>query len=461
MTTCDSLRGWDRLQHIQPCKEGNLAPRVHPIRAWHPQLFHVFLSCSMYLLYIANMLFRNAKPFIRRFGVMVALILLGFVLSIAHHLSYRFLSGKSTADYPQTTVKGISLAVAFIIKSSFATSIGISFQETAWNAVRLKPTNIKTLDQIFATQSNVLGFFSKDAIRTAFAALLLSAIRWTMPLAAIIPPGTLNVRIAIHDTVKEHCYVPTFNNSLGRTWFPGGLGIKINATPDIDKWSYLAVVSNETAFIPSDSFCGTNCSYTQQFVGPHMQCKYTDVDVGQSNDIAPPKPPSKDYNICELNNYPDVCFLSGSAAIHDSSNDGPRDNFTMSYAQSYQRIKPCQLRMNYTRVSAREQSDNYNVLTKHTIRLFAAILKPIIRCPSDISTTSRNTTSQQYPSVCLRVSVLIITKNRSRIKTFGTSKLQHEACSTTSSPPGSQEKFNFTISKQMSVPTCAWWSVPP
>jgi hypothetical protein len=301
------------------------------------------------------------SPIIRRIATVGGLITFGFALSIGHHLSYRFLSGKSTADYPQTIVKGIALAVAFVIKISLATSIGISFQETAWNAVRLRPTTVKTLDQIFATQSNVFAFFLKDATRTAFAALLLSAIRWTMPLAAIIAPSTLNVRIAIHETVKEFCHVPTFNNSLGRTWFPGGLGIKINATPDMDKWGYLTVVSNETAFLPSNSFCGTNCSYTQQFVGPHMQCKYTDVDVGRSNDIAAPKPPLTDYNICDLKNYPDVCFLTGSAAIHDSSNDGAKDNFSMSYAQSYQRIQPCQLRMNYTRVSAREQGNSQSL----------------------------------------------------------------------------------------------------
>jgi len=53
-----------------------------------------------------------------------------------------------------------------------------------------------------------------------------------------------------------------------------------------DKQSHQTVISHRTALTASDTFCGMKCLYTQALVALHMECEYTDVDMGGPWDTA-------------------------------------------------------------------------------------------------------------------------------------------------------------------------------
>lgn len=303
---------------------------------------------------------------------MLALILLGSAVAIAHHLSNNFLSGKPTADYPQTWVKNLGLAAAFLVKTSLAAAISLAFQETLWKALRSTHTMIYSLDKLFTVQSNPFSFLSLEAFQTASGAMLLAAIQWSIPLAAIFTPGTLNIRISTEKTINTTCHVPTFNNSLGRTWFPGGLGIKVMNTPDLDLWSYQTVIPGRIAFILSSTFCGPNCSYWQTFIAPEITCKRT-------NDVL-------NYDIDNNATDPRHCDLSTNAAcyLYGSPGIDPEDNrnvsFSITYAESYQTVGPYVLLMNYSRI----------ICTHTHAQRISNALFAFTRLPSQLHTVSKD-----------------------------------------------------------------------
>ncbi|KAF2190963.1 hypothetical protein K469DRAFT_696728 [Zopfia rhizophila CBS 207.26] len=69
---------------------------------------------------------------------------------------------------------------------------------------------------------------------------------------------------------RDGCDILTFNNFLGRTWFPGGSGVKVGDTSLLNRFSYETVVPRRIAYISSSTFCATNFCYTQEFKGPDM-----------------------------------------------------------------------------------------------------------------------------------------------------------------------------------------------
>lgn len=291
---------------------------------------------------------------------MVALVVLGSAIATAHHLTNRFLSGKSTDKYPQVWVTNIALAAAFLVKSLLAATIGMAFQETLWKDLRSRYTKVETMDKLLTVQTNPFSFLSLDAFKTAFGALLLAATQWSIPISAIFTPGTLNVLVTPHQTTLT-CHVPTFNNSFGRTWFPGGLGVKVMNTPDLDRWSYETVVPGRIAFLPSSTFCGTNCSYSQAFVAPDMICHYIDSnsphDIGLSD--------SDDWHRCDLNGT-EACFLYGAPVINGEATNYTSGSFTITYSESYEKIDDYHLHMNYSRIGCRYTQAYYNLSIAYT-----------------------------------------------------------------------------------------------
>lgn len=290
---------------------------------------------------------------------MVALIILGSAIAFIHHLSNKFLSEKTTAEYPQMWVKNLDLAAAFFVKCSFAAAINLAFQETLWEALRARSTRIRSLDKLFTVQSNPFSFFSIDAFKTASSALVMAAIQWSIPIAAIFAPGTLNVRISSRETVNTQCHVPTFNNTLGRTWFPGGLGVKVMHTPDLDLWSYQTVIPGHIASVPSSTFCGPNCTYAQTFVAPHMMCYHTDNLT--SHDIVLSDP--DDLHRCNLSSET-ACSLYGSTGMDSTTPDG--DEFSITYAELYEQLDKYQLSMNYSRIVCNYTHAYYDLSIEYT-----------------------------------------------------------------------------------------------
>ena len=202
--------------------------------------------------------------------MMAGLIALGTVTAIAHHFAYSYLNGKHISVFPQLWARNLGSAAAFLVKASFTIATGVAFQEVLWLSLRRRLTKIGSIDKLFSVQSNPLNFLTADGFKTAPTAMLLAAIAWTIPLAAIITPGTLGVDVL---TTKRSsaCTVPTFAGGDPKTHFyKTGIDDWNGTSPDLQKVAAQVIPTGQLLTFPSP--CGSNCSFTVDFFAPALQC---------------------------------------------------------------------------------------------------------------------------------------------------------------------------------------------
>ena len=203
--------------------------------------------------------------------MMVALIVIGTAVACAHHIAYRYLDGKYVSIFSQFWARNLANAAAFLVKSCFTMATGLAFQEVLWQSLRRRLTKIGSIDKLFTVQTNPLNFLTADGFRTAPIALLLAAIAWTIPLAAIITPGTLGIE-SVTSLRDSSCAVPSFAGGDHSTIFyqTGPSGDYVGSSQEIRKTAIQAIPKGEVLFFASP--CGSNCSFTEEFFGPALKC---------------------------------------------------------------------------------------------------------------------------------------------------------------------------------------------
>lgn len=239
----------------------------------------------------------------------VLLLLVGTSTAITHHLIYTALDAQAVGGaVQQRWTSWIGSGLGFLTKVTLTAALGISRTQWVWLTLRKKWLTLTAIDSLFGVISDPTLFLDWRMMRQAKVATVMAIMMWVVPLAAILTPGTLSVKtVAITDTVD--CFVPSllfeFDDLSNAT--PTAIGLNDTPLPfykwDESKKVFLYGLAYTPAFklpaytgtiarlpdlppvelavlAPVESpgrstlgqHCGSNCTYTIQFLGPAITC---------------------------------------------------------------------------------------------------------------------------------------------------------------------------------------------
>ncbi|KAK6512134.1 hypothetical protein TWF481_001026 [Arthrobotrys musiformis] len=216
----------------------------------------------------------------------------GVALAIGNHAYFTRLNG---TPYENVVWVGrYGLAMALIVKTCFATSILICYEQVVWMGLKTKErgTSFRAIDALFgATYQVVSLFYYSIWIQQPLAAIMIT-LRWLLPIMSIVAPTTLTVQ-SLGTVSYRDCQVPTLNLSApdynkvylgnsdpqtgtylsdlafqeytGNLWNPGPLALKVATLT-----GYLGQPVSYT------SPCGNNCSYSLSYNAALWKCTETD-----------------------------------------------------------------------------------------------------------------------------------------------------------------------------------------
>ncbi|KAI9644752.1 hypothetical protein NHQ30_006779 [Ciborinia camelliae] len=231
---------------------------------------------------------------------MVTWILLGLSVALGHHFAYQRLDRKPPSVFSQTWAHSLGSVAAFLVKTSFTITVLLALQEVLWFSFRKKAIKISLLDKLFTLSSNPFSFVP-SAFVNAPLATLLAAFAWTIPISAILSPGSLVVGqlVTFNHSI---CHVPTFAADSPNISFYQMTTELTNSTiqgpnPGIQKLA--SQIFAQGTILPPVSPCGANCSYKQAFYGPALQCS----DVSNNTNFSHSIDGSVYYNAKDLTKF--------------------------------------------------------------------------------------------------------------------------------------------------------------
>ncbi|KAF3930517.1 hypothetical protein ABW19_dt0201463 [Dactylella cylindrospora] len=183
-----------------------------------------------------------------------------------------------------------SLVLAIIVKTCFATSLLICYEQVVWMGFkdRVQGTSIRAIDALFGATHQVLSLLRWSMwVSNPMAAIMIS-LRWLLPLVSIIAPTTLTVQV--RETVSSSdCQVPIVRLNLDEAdTFESRESVTY--LTDLAQFDYThqqtfptslaSKVGTLTGFLGEPvsfaSPCGSNCSYTLTLDTPLWKCTETD-----------------------------------------------------------------------------------------------------------------------------------------------------------------------------------------
>ncbi|TEY86578.1 hypothetical protein BOTCAL_0006g00580 [Botryotinia calthae] len=195
------------------------------------------------------------------------MFLVGFILSLAHHLYYMSLSGERTGDgKKQAWPTRIGTGFAFLITSCLKATTTAALGQYIWTVVKRQPLSIKNLDCLFALSTDPIALFSIELLKGAKLAILLGAITWLLGLASIAPAATLTI---VAKNISQEVRLPVLDFS--KIIWNNSVGGQYNAV-SITNTIAINTASNINVLGLSRQVSGSEWSYTLQFHGPSIKC---------------------------------------------------------------------------------------------------------------------------------------------------------------------------------------------
>ncbi|TEY35155.1 hypothetical protein BOTCAL_0603g00060 [Botryotinia calthae] len=210
----------------------------------------------------------------RPIALMVMWLLLGSSVGLGHHFAYQSFDQQPQTVFSQSWAHNLGSGAAFLVKTSFTLTILLALQEVLWFSFRRRDIKISLIDKLFTLSSNPFSFVP-SAFVNAPLATALAAFAWTIPISAILSPGSLVVGPMV--TFNEGiCTVPTFAASSPNISFyqmiPHGSGIQ---GPNTGIQKLASQIFAQGIILNIESPCGNNCSFQHSFYGPALQCVNT------------------------------------------------------------------------------------------------------------------------------------------------------------------------------------------
>ncbi|KAK4454245.1 hypothetical protein QBC34DRAFT_342620 [Podospora aff. communis PSN243] len=239
---------------------------------------------------------------------MYALLLLGIIFAISHHIFYSRLAGTPAED--QLKMMRFGTLLAYLSKSSLVSAVIFAYRQQIWATVKRKNLRLRGIDNLFAAVDDLTALASWELVKKARVALALAVLVWLYPLTVILTPATLTVG-PLTETIDTQCNavrtlnfesektknwrdavrinnlplisLSLWNSSLGsssevrtpfnRTFFDywTGTSLQTNLYATLSAYSNKAVKRDDVSI----EVCGAgwNCSYVIEFTAPGYKCE--------------------------------------------------------------------------------------------------------------------------------------------------------------------------------------------
>ncbi|KAK3636944.1 hypothetical protein LTR56_012604 [Elasticomyces elasticus] len=226
--------------------------------------------------------------------LMFGSLVVGVLLAIGHHLFYRSLDGKeaSQGGYnvlgSKYTGQQVNLAAgtafAFLVKSFLVLSVSAAFCQSFWRSIngetqREKPPTLEHIDTAYTVSTSIFALFDVRLWYRHPSLILIAALIWLMPIAAIIAPATLSVSLAQAPPNVTMQRVPTieFSNLNFLAGMPSVLGTNRislyfpynGPSQEVKRIAMAVAAQNAILPVPAPSL---NSSWEVVFRGPRLQC---------------------------------------------------------------------------------------------------------------------------------------------------------------------------------------------
>lgn len=127
------------------------------------------------------------------YGAMFGLLLIGLLAAVGHDLFYVHLNSREIqlVSVSQTWVIRIGNMFAFLFKLALAAAISVVYAQGFWFVTRQQVIQTRCIDNMFNVISNPASFFDRRFLSSSTRLVILAALCWTVPLSAVLSPGTL------------------------------------------------------------------------------------------------------------------------------------------------------------------------------------------------------------------------------------------------------------------------------
>ncbi|KAI0874022.1 hypothetical protein GGS24DRAFT_517038 [Hypoxylon argillaceum] len=232
-------------------------------------------------------------------ALMVGAWLGGILVASGHHIYYSRLDG-SAVDVDQQ-ILGMHLtsqqftntagtALAFVTRALLILATSKAFAQIFWRAAR-NPTRLNTLgdlDTMFSGLSDLLGFRNVSTWWKHPLLLLVALTSWLLPIAFIIPPGTLSVIVVLNtSSVQQNVPNVDFFSFNQVADIPSGANVRgfghayrsyiyNGPSPAVEKVAAAITAQGEILPIKPPA---ENSSWSLDFYGPSLTCGPMDDNV--------------------------------------------------------------------------------------------------------------------------------------------------------------------------------------
>ncbi|KAK0643891.1 hypothetical protein B0T16DRAFT_355591 [Cercophora newfieldiana] len=240
--------------------------------------------------------------------IMYALLILGIIFAVSHHVFYSGLAGKPADD--QLKMIRFGTLLSYLSKSSLVSAVIFAYRQQIWATVKRKNLRLRGIDNLFAAVDDLTALASWELVKKARVALALAVLVWLYPLTVILTPATLTVG-PLTETLVTQCNgvrtlnfesektknwrdairindfplisLSLWNSSLGassevrtpfnETFFDywTGTSLQTNLYSTLSAYSDKAVKRDDVSI----EVCGAgwNCSYVIEFTAPGYKCE--------------------------------------------------------------------------------------------------------------------------------------------------------------------------------------------
>ncbi|RDW86627.1 uncharacterized protein DSM5745_03269 [Aspergillus mulundensis] len=222
-------------------------------------------------------------------AMMVGSAVCGALVALGHHIYYNTLdTTRVTSVEQQTWAVRIGTGLAFISRAFLVAAVGAAAAQETWATLRKKSIRLYGINNMFSILNNPMAFLSLDIWLYAKTLTVLAIVSWLIPLAAVITPATLSVRLRIASN-ETRMQVPTIDFALNTTWDSwmalegtGRIESYLGYSPDISR--LFAATSVSISVLPVSAPL-PNSSYTLDFWGPSYRCERLNDVVAQDGSI--------------------------------------------------------------------------------------------------------------------------------------------------------------------------------
>jgi hypothetical protein len=107
---------------------------------------------------------------------MYALLLLGIIFAISHHVFYSRLAGTPAED--QLKMMRFGTLLAYLSKSSLVSAVIFAYRQQIWATVKRKNMRLRGIDNLFAAVDDLTALASWELMKKARVALALAVLVW-------------------------------------------------------------------------------------------------------------------------------------------------------------------------------------------------------------------------------------------------------------------------------------------